>query len=133
MSRRPPRSTRTDTLFPYTTLFRSVRRFRAASSLRTQRRRGSSSAGLLFAGPHQTIAAARQGAREVTPKFIMLNLVSASCSTFHHADRQTALRRFLIFVGPVRGPLQHRPDHLTAAAAELGQEEARGRKCKTVE
>src|SRR3546814_3021260 len=36
MIRRPPRSTRTDTLFPYTTLFRSVRqpaldpRFRAA-------------------------------------------------------------------------------------------------------
>src|SRR3546814_1700216 len=25
MTRRPPRSTRTDTLFPYTTLFRSVR------------------------------------------------------------------------------------------------------------
>src|SRR3546814_3892563 len=30
MIRRPPRSTRTDTLFPYTTLFRSVRK--AASS-----------------------------------------------------------------------------------------------------
>src|SRR3546814_2944847 len=30
MIRRPPRSTRTDTLFPYTTLFRSVRRFGAA-------------------------------------------------------------------------------------------------------
>src|SRR3546814_4303495 len=28
MIRRPPRSTRTDTLFPYTTLFRSVRRWR---------------------------------------------------------------------------------------------------------
>src|SRR3546814_15712752 len=27
MIRRPPRSTRTDTLFPYTTLFRSVRSF----------------------------------------------------------------------------------------------------------
>src|SRR3546814_1504358 len=27
MIRRPPRSTRTDTLFPYTTLFRSVRRY----------------------------------------------------------------------------------------------------------
>src|SRR3546814_12030194 len=26
MNRRPPRSTRTDTLFPYTTLFRSLRR-----------------------------------------------------------------------------------------------------------
>src|SRR3546814_11296809 len=29
MIRRPPRSTRTDTLFPYTTLFRSARRARA--------------------------------------------------------------------------------------------------------
>src|SRR3546814_1618192 len=29
MIRRPPRSTRTDTLFPYTTLFRSVRAARA--------------------------------------------------------------------------------------------------------
>src|SRR3546814_3665419 len=29
MIRRPPRSTRTDTLFPYTTLFRSRRRHRA--------------------------------------------------------------------------------------------------------
>src|SRR3546814_11927755 len=30
MIRRPPRSTRTDTLFPYTTLFRSVARLSAA-------------------------------------------------------------------------------------------------------
>src|SRR3546814_13608569 len=30
MIRRPPRSTRTDTLFPYTTLFRSVQRHRVA-------------------------------------------------------------------------------------------------------
>src|SRR3546814_11379885 len=29
MIRRPPRSTRTDTLFPYTTLFRSLREVRA--------------------------------------------------------------------------------------------------------
>src|SRR3546814_12545193 len=33
MIRRPPRSTRTDTLFPYTTLFRSVRIFVDADSL----------------------------------------------------------------------------------------------------
>src|SRR3546814_246990 len=31
MIRRPPRSTRTDTLFPYTTLFRSVEEVRAAA------------------------------------------------------------------------------------------------------
>src|SRR3546814_15078964 len=30
MSRRPPRSTRTDTLFPYTTLFRSLQGYNAA-------------------------------------------------------------------------------------------------------
>src|SRR3546814_3731345 len=34
MMRRPPRSTRTDTLFPYTTLFRSVREGRGARGRR---------------------------------------------------------------------------------------------------
>src|SRR3546814_8358420 len=38
MIRRPPRSTRTDTLFPYTTLFRSVRRPISASSAGSSRR-----------------------------------------------------------------------------------------------
>src|SRR3546814_9055546 len=33
MIRRPPRSTRTDTLFPYTTLFRSIRCERLSESL----------------------------------------------------------------------------------------------------
>src|SRR3546814_12553602 len=32
MSRRPPRSTRTDTLFPYTTLFRSIDEYCGSSS-----------------------------------------------------------------------------------------------------
>src|SRR3546814_938072 len=32
MIRRPPRSTRTDTLFPYTTLFRSIAGYAAAGS-----------------------------------------------------------------------------------------------------
>src|SRR3546814_2090713 len=35
MIRRPPRSTRTDTLFPYTTLFRSAGRPSPGSSVRT--------------------------------------------------------------------------------------------------
>src|SRR3546814_13979808 len=34
MIRRPPRSTRTDTLFPYTTLFRSTYRLVAAAGIR---------------------------------------------------------------------------------------------------
>src|SRR3546814_12102796 len=41
MRRRPPRSTRTDTLFPYTTLFRSL-------SLRREARRYADAAGLLL-------------------------------------------------------------------------------------
>src|SRR3546814_8111698 len=40
MIRRPPRSTRTDTLFPYTTLFRSPRRF-VAKKCRRQFQVGS--------------------------------------------------------------------------------------------
>src|SRR3546814_12854253 len=43
MIRRPPRSTRTDTLFPYTTLFRS--RGRPAIATDTTRRAGPSRAG----------------------------------------------------------------------------------------
>src|SRR3546814_10454954 len=38
MIRRPPRSTRTDTLFPYTTLFRSVRGRRPQAQDRVRRR-----------------------------------------------------------------------------------------------
>src|SRR3546814_8925184 len=37
MRRRPPRSTRTDTLFPYTTLFRSIAATKAAGSIHTAR------------------------------------------------------------------------------------------------
>src|SRR3546814_17500922 len=55
MIRRPPRSTRTDTLFPYTTLFRSVaslmcplsRRVRITCSSRVKRRFMKVSLGLL--------------------------------------------------------------------------------------
>src|SRR3546814_10065194 len=37
MIRRPPRSTRTDTLFPYTTLFRSSRRYNCSRGLASAR------------------------------------------------------------------------------------------------
>src|SRR3546814_14501556 len=38
MVRRPPRSTRTDTPFPYTTLFRSLRRFNARAGILLRKR-----------------------------------------------------------------------------------------------
>src|SRR3546814_8044325 len=53
MIRRPPRSTRTDTLFPYTTLFRSVCAWiglRFAPALHRALRLGMRRRALLFAG-----------------------------------------------------------------------------------
>src|SRR3546814_3596540 len=44
MIRRPPRSTRTDTLFPYTTLFRSYRADRPARRAAVGHRRGPGAA-----------------------------------------------------------------------------------------
>src|SRR3546814_14674585 len=57
MIRRPPRSTRTDTLFPYTTLFRSQGRDRAGDDRRRYRR----GAGLLHRPPREPCR--RRGAR----------------------------------------------------------------------
>src|SRR3546814_2622396 len=51
MLRRPPRSTRTDTLFPYTTLFRSHLRRRADPLLRPYRLLGADAADPAAHGP----------------------------------------------------------------------------------
>src|SRR3546814_4721803 len=55
MIRRPPRSTRTDTLFPYTTLFRSARNSRASPCSNHGLVRGSSSpcTSVFKGGTHQ--------------------------------------------------------------------------------
>src|SRR3546814_20778445 len=72
MIRRPPRSTRTDTLFPYTTLFRSagVRRLHPAGAAAPTRARGRARAGVLLrfhAGqfhPRRIAAPAARDARD---------------------------------------------------------------------
>src|SRR3546814_1416691 len=55
MTRRPPRSTRTDTLFPYTTLFRAPRLCQPARLLRRKagRRRRHAGSGLLPQARHR--------------------------------------------------------------------------------
>src|SRR3546814_20226129 len=66
MIRRPPRSTRTDTLFPYTTLFRSAVRNRSAFDLlhcATQPAVAKGRTGCLRAGPIDP--AVHLGARSV--------------------------------------------------------------------
>src|SRR3546814_13837326 len=60
MIRRPPRSTRTDTLFPYTTLFRSVR-----SPSRWVARRMERYSSLLLRCRNECAAAAREVAADL--------------------------------------------------------------------
>src|SRR3546814_20451875 len=64
MIRRPPRSTRTDTLFPYTTLFRSSRRrplrsFQLAARMRTQQYQQFIDVGRRFGNDADALAADR--------------------------------------------------------------------------
>src|SRR3546814_18631199 len=63
MIRRPPRSTRTDTLFPYTTLFRSRGRLHRARLSPSRRRAGDRMAGAKHRAGDPADLAARGGAR----------------------------------------------------------------------
>src|SRR3546814_5390954 len=103
MIRRPPRSTRTDTLFPYTTLFRSVEKF------------------FVDAGEHHTIVdsfAGRLGARNLfevgefnfesdgaavfANSFAVLPELIGNCSDLVEEDRSVggiSLERVLAVIG----------------------------------
>src|SRR3546814_5196971 len=63
MIRRPPRSTRTDTLFPYTTLFRS-HRFRVATGRSCRRAASGTAAARRHAGANPR----RRGSRRHLPR-----------------------------------------------------------------
>src|SRR3546814_3447088 len=66
MIRRPPRSTRTDTLFPYTTLFRSIESDRLQQQIEAERRRNEENRvaqeALLDRSIGQVVSAANAGA-----------------------------------------------------------------------
>src|SRR3546814_9473196 len=122
MIRRPPRSTRTDTLFPYTTLFRSgglpprhLRRIR-----RAQRSP--------MAPPHRNVAAPNRR------RDLALALRPAHCRS--PARGGTRRRRSLAAVGPreLPGAGAARPRIRPAAAGDCGRDgpprpERRGDRC----
>src|SRR3546814_15995418 len=72
MIRRPPRSTRTDTLFPYTTLFRSGR---SAHAPRPGRRRPAANRRCGFPVPRTTEA---QAATTVATRFAFVAMLAAA-------------------------------------------------------
>src|SRR3546814_5708670 len=90
MIRRPPRSTRTDTLFPYTTLFRSYqRRYRGA-------RRGSPPPGEGEERHRAAMGDSARGEREMTLSFLLPFALSLSkdCSRSeeHTSELQSLMR-----------------------------------------
>src|SRR3546814_4374791 len=79
MIRRPPRSTRTDTLFPYTTLFRSLRVGHLLHRLRqVQADRG-----------HEVVDAAKTRPRHVHG---LLRIVGVGRSEEHTSELQSLMR-----------------------------------------
>src|SRR3546814_9916601 len=76
MIRRPPRSTRTDTLFPYTTLFRSARRTRIALLRRHGERTAGRGAALRVHGRHVGAFAHRRRSEEHTSELQSLMRIS---------------------------------------------------------
>src|SRR3546814_3444638 len=91
MIRRPPRSTRTDTLFPYTTLFRSIAREaleRVAIELVRQEDRMDElriavrSERVLVDGPFQLVLAAHRGKRSEEHTSELQSLMRISYAVF---------------------------------------------------
>src|SRR3546814_9651628 len=80
MIRRPPRSTRTDTLFPYTTLFRSMEKgTRVLGEYRVGIQQGQNRLFVLWT-------------RAVTPQGVRIDLASPGRSEEHTSELQSLMR-----------------------------------------
>src|SRR3546814_6096847 len=94
MIRRPPRSTRTDTLFPYTTLFRSLSPGRSAGAI-TQNAHactGNPRSGPDLPPHHPDYRSARGGARRWSGKTNPPDAGSSSRSEEHTSELQSLMR-----------------------------------------
>src|SRR3546814_11192654 len=107
MIRRPPRSTRTDTLYPYTTLFRSSQRNREAA--REHAGQGVGAGRLRPPGIVRPVAAAGDRSPGPGPGDAAEGRGQAS----RHAPRQTERRRSAV-IGGVGRPRD--PDRVRAGA-----------------
>src|SRR3546814_4806231 len=105
MVRRPPRSTRTDTLFPYTTLFRSKCRLNQTLSSLFQ----AQNITLAQSGGMQTTIRLVKNGRQLGQALTSnLHVKDGDGTTphaapriyFQHLDKDEQFRLFLLYVGP---------------------------------
>src|SRR3546814_1137375 len=93
MIRRPPRSTRTDTLFPYTTLFRSILRMRGGKKVPAQLQRMDADNLLTAVFPDQLACAENLvGPDRDIPDHPLVNQTVHDRSEEHTSELQSLMR-----------------------------------------
>src|SRR3546814_3185588 len=93
MIRRPPRSTRTDTRFPYTTLFRSMDAFEAlAPALAKQDAHVAIGVGDARAAEHRIVARFRKHVRNATIDAVIRARRGETRSEEHTSELQSLMR-----------------------------------------
>src|SRR3546814_1368942 len=115
MIRRPPRSTRTDTLFPYTTLFRSIVQTSSISPFAHARRRilAHGLPGSVFRGTIGSLATRKLFERGYIPDD------DAPIAQLYHAPA-CAIAQYLVDPG-ARGIDRHRQLLLTDMVQQIGR------------
>src|SRR3546814_4386300 len=115
MIRRPPRSTRTDTLFPYTTLFRSARTALVAARARDDERGGALSLGHLPQHRRPARAGWAERPRDVATAAQLSLRLSGARSEEHTSELQSLMRiSYAVFCLKKQTP--HNPRHNTSNA-----------------
>src|SRR3546814_10544391 len=119
MIRRPPRSTRTDTLFPYTTLFRSL----AGALLRRHCNDGAlgrrAETLLAVVRDHQHVAAASRLARSEEHTSELQSLMRTSYAVFCLKKKKSSIRaiRAANMRRPSRSNTKHKRMHQSTSVA----------------
>src|SRR3546814_7099102 len=94
MRRRPPRSTRTDTLFPYTTLFRSVLDAAHHPKLPAQPADGAAvgARSLKVDGLQKVVGTEKYGADYIPADALWLRIIRSPRSEEHTSELQSLMR-----------------------------------------
>src|SRR3546814_911892 len=113
MIRRPPRSTRTDTLFPYTTLFRSYKKFTLGYELRYIGRQSITD----WEAQHETY-----GVPALDPYYA--DRVYYPSVTYHNIRASVELDRTFTFYGGVDNLTDKKPPYGILGVGSIGDADA---------